>query len=122
MYKERPVGRWVDQLANNVLCGWVITGPFSIAAILCHYCCEEVLTVGIQDHAVAGIQGHAMAEAPTGVARALLYVHSQGLSLLSSLSYPSINQSFLSYLSSLTRNNRGSEVGGLIDQVMRGQA
>ncbi len=29
--------------------------------------------VGIQDHAVAGIEGHAVAEAPTGVARALLY-------------------------------------------------
>ena len=25
MYKERPVGQQVDQLANNVLCGWVIT-------------------------------------------------------------------------------------------------
>ena len=31
-------------------------------------------SVGIQDHAVAGIQGHAVAEAPTGVARALLYI------------------------------------------------
>ena len=30
--------------------------------------------VGIQDHAVAGIQGHAVAETPTGVARALLYI------------------------------------------------
>ena len=32
-----------------------------------------------------GIQAHAVAEAPTGVARALLYVHSQRLSLLPSL-------------------------------------
>ena len=36
--------------------------------------------VGIQHHAVAGIQGHAVAETPTGMARAL----SQRLSLLSS--------------------------------------
>lgn len=27
MYKERPAGQRVDQLASNVLCGWVITGP-----------------------------------------------------------------------------------------------
>lgn len=30
--------------------------------------------VQIQDHAVAKIQGHAMAETPTGMARALLYI------------------------------------------------
>ena len=30
-YKERPVGQLVDQLANNVLCGRVITEPYSIA-------------------------------------------------------------------------------------------
>ena len=47
---------------------------------------------------MAGIQGHAVAEAPTGVARALLYVHSQGLSLLSS---SSINQPFLSHFGSI---------------------
>ena len=42
--------------------------------------------VKIQDHVVTGIQGHAVTEALTGVARALLYISSQGLSLLSSSS------------------------------------
>lgn len=27
-YKEQPVGQWVDQEANNVISGWVITGAW----------------------------------------------------------------------------------------------
>ena len=40
-----------------------------------HVSIEVLLTVGIQDHAMAGIQGHAVTEAPTGVARPLLYMY-----------------------------------------------
>lgn len=38
--------------------------------------------VGIQDYAVAGIQGDTVAEAPTAVARMLLYVVRASLSFL----------------------------------------
>lgn len=38
--------------------------------------------VKIQNHVVAGIQGHAMAKAPTGVAHALLYIVKVSLSFL----------------------------------------
>ena len=45
-------------------------------------CLGAVVFVGIQHHAVAGIQGHAVAETPTGMARALFYIVSASPSFL----------------------------------------
>ena len=50
-----------------------------------------------------GIQGHAVAEAPTGVARALLYIV-RGFPFLLPFLYPSIIQAILPYLSSVRTN------------------
>lgn len=63
---------------------------------------------GIQDHAVAGIQGHAVAEAPTGVARALLYLV-RGSPLFHPQSMIQVILPYLSSIISLMSSHRHSK-------------